>query len=159
VPQRITIQYDLHFTGTSDFPAVAGGEVAIQMRATLNYSVDTGTGGAVLNVSEVARSPLLLDNQPNPYMLKVDSTVSPANPFWLSMDTRVFKVTVGQSIGVGAGAMTQTDPSPAHPNAPNEFIQGVVSNFNSLPNDGSHPFFTQLTTDEQGSALYLPGQE
>ena len=162
VPQRITIQYDLHFTGTSEFPPPppppAVGELPITMRATLNYNVDTGTGGAVVNVNEVAQTPLLLVNQPNPYMLKVDSTLSPPNPYWLSMDTRVFKVTKGQTIGVGPGAMTQNDPTPGQPNPANDFIKGVVANFNSQPNNAGHPFLA-LTADEAGSTLYLPAQD
>jgi Common central domain of tyrosinase len=158
MPQRITIQYDLHFTDASEFPAAPAGEVAIAMRATLNYNVDTGTGGAVVNVNELAQTPLLLVDQPNPYMLKVDSTLSPPNPYWLSMDTRVFKVTTGQTIGVGPGAMTQADPTLLHPNPANDFIQGVVANFNSLPNNSGHPFLA-LSADEAGSTLYLPGQD
>ncbi|HEV2472981.1 MAG TPA: tyrosinase family protein, partial [Chthonomonadales bacterium] len=115
VPQRITIQYDLQFSNASEFPAASGRELVIEMQATLNYNVDTGTGGAVVNVNELSTGALLLVNQPNPYMLKVDPTLSPPNPYWLSMDTRVFKVVTGQSIGVGAGAMTQNDPSATQP--------------------------------------------
>jgi len=159
VPQRITIQYDLHFTDASEFPAGSGGELVVNMQATLNYNVDTGTGGAVINVNEVANTGLLLVNQPNPYMLDVDATLSPANPYWLSMDTRVFKVTPGQMIGSGPGAMTQHDPSVAQPNPANDFIQGVVANFNSLPNDASHPYLTQLSADENASTLFLPAKD
>ena len=159
VPQRITIQYDLQFTNASEFPAGAGAAIVANMQATLNYNVDTGTGGAIINVNEVANRGLLLVNQPNPYMLDVDATLSPANPYWLSMDTRVFKVTPGQAIGSGTGAMTQHDPSGAQPNPANDFIQGVVANFNALPNNNSHPYLTQLSADEAGSTLYLPVQD
>jgi hypothetical protein len=163
VPQRITIQYDLHFTDASEFPPGAGGEFVVNMQATLNYNVDTGTGGAVINVDEVANTGLLLVNQPNPYMLHVDVTLSPANPYWLSMDTRVFKVTPGQVIGKGPGAMTQNDPSGPQPNPANDFIKGVIANFNDFenahPHDPSHPYLTQLTADETGSTLYLPAQD
>ncbi len=159
VPQRITIRYDLHFTNATEFPVAAGSEVVVGMQATLGYRVDTGTGGAVLNVNDVTRTELLLVDQPNPYMLKVDPTLTPANPYWLSMDTRVFNATTGQTIGTGAGAMTQADPTASQPHPANDFIQGVVANFNNLPNDAAHPFFTQLTADEAGSTLYLPGQK
>jgi Common central domain of tyrosinase len=159
VPQRITIQYDLHFTDASEFPGASGDQTVVNMQASINYNVDTGTGGAVINLSEVTNTGLLLVNQPNPYMLDVDATLSPANPYWLSMDTRVFKVTPGQVIGSGPGAMTQHDPSGTQPNPANDFIQGVVPNFNGLPNDSSHPFLTQLSADETASTLYLPGQD
>jgi len=159
VPQRITVQYDLHFAGASEFPSNSGGEVVVEMAATLNYQMDTGTGGTVIDLSEVASTPLTLVDQPNPYMLKVDPTITPPNPYWLSMDTRVFRVKTGGTIGVGPGAPTQADVSPAHPHAANDFIQAVVANFNSVPNDVSHPFLTQLSADEAGSTLYLPGQE
>ena len=159
VPQRITIQYDVHFIDATEFPSNSGGEVVVEMAATLNYQMDTGTGGTVIDLSEVARAPLTLVDQPNPYMLKVDPTITPPNPYWLSMDTRVFRVKTGGTIGVGPGAATQADVGPAYPHAANDFIQAVVANFNSQPNDVSHPFLTQLTPDEAGSTLYLPGQE
>jgi len=159
VPQRITVQYDLHFTGAGEFPSTSGGEVIVEMTAALNYQMDTGTGGTVIDLTEAAKAPLTLVNQPNPYMLKVDPTVTPPNPYWLSMDTRVFRVKTGGTIGAGPGAPTQGDVNAAHPHAANDFIQAVVANFNSLPNDVSHPFLTQLTADETGSTLYLPGQE
>src|SRR5262249_5994798 len=68
VPQRITIAYEIHFTGTGDFLPNPGDTLTARVRATLAYTVDTGTGGAVVNMQEVADTFLLLVNQPNPYM-------------------------------------------------------------------------------------------
>jgi hypothetical protein len=92
MPQRIMIQYDLKFTGTGDFPSITGGENFFDLRASLTYQVDTGTGGTVVNQSVVASSELALVNQPNPYMDKINPTLSPPNPYWLSIDTRVFQI-------------------------------------------------------------------
>ena len=43
---------------------------------------------------------LVLVRQPLPYMEKIDATIpppGPPNPYWLSTDTRVFKVTQNSS--------------------------------------------------------------
>jgi hypothetical protein len=145
VPQRITIGYTINFTGTGDFPVNPGDTITARVRATLSYAVDTGTGGATVNVQEVADTFLLLVNQPNPYMLDVEG----GNPSWLSVDTRVFQVPTG---GVVSG-QTQGDAD-TDANAPYTFIQGVVTNFNALPNNGSHPFLS-LSADEDASVLQL----
>jgi hypothetical protein len=152
MPQRITIAYDLQFANTNDFPTTPGGEVAVNMRATLAYNVDTGTGGSTISLNEVANTPLILINQPNPYMLDVDSTVATPNPFWLSTDTRVFQVKGpggGNPAGMAAG-VAQGDAT-ADPSAPFTFINGVLT---SLRNDPSQ-FVTQFTEDENGSVLEL----
>jgi hypothetical protein len=149
MPQRIMISYDLRFANANDFPANAGGQAVVNMLATLNYTVDTGTGGAVINMQERTAAPLLLVNQPNPYMNDVDPIA--LNPYWLSFDTRVFqrKTSDPALAGVSQGDMD------ADPNAPFTFIQGVVSAFSGLPDDNSHPFLTQLSSDESASQLEL----
>src|SRR5262249_42283267 len=78
MPQRITISYDLKFTDASDFPAT------VNMKASLAYNVDTGTGGATVALTEVANAVLVLIDQPNPYMLDIDASAQ--NPYWLSFD-------------------------------------------------------------------------
>ena len=156
MPQRIMISFDLQFLNGSDFPTTAGGERAVTMQATLNYNVDTGTGGSIVNVNEIASAGLLLVNQPNPYM--VDTEQGDPSPYWLSVDTRVFQIKKGGVIGSGPagpnGPATQGDLD-TDSNASFEFIQQVVKNFNSLPNDSSHPFLTQLSEDETASQLEL----
>jgi hypothetical protein len=77
MPQRIMLQYDLKFTGIADFPSVTGGENFFNLQASLNYQVDTGTGGTVVNQTVVASTELALLNQPNPYMDKINPTLSP----------------------------------------------------------------------------------
>jgi hypothetical protein len=156
MPQRITISYDLQFSDGSDFPAASGGEVLVNIQANLTYNVDTGTGGTIVSVSEVANTELLLVNQPNPYM--IDTQPGDPSPYWLSVDTRVFQVKKGDVRGGGPagpnGPATQGDLG-NDSNAPFEFIQQVVRNFNSLANDSSHPFLTQLSEDEAASQLEL----
>jgi len=152
MPQRITISYDLQFANTNDFPTTPGGEVPVNMRASLAYNVDTGTGGSTISLNEVANATLILINQPNPYMLDVDSTVATPNPFWLSTDTRAFQVKGpggGNPAGTVAG-MAQGDAT-ADSNAPFAFIQGVLTSLRTDPSQ----FVTQFTEDENGSVLEL----
>jgi hypothetical protein len=156
VPQRITITYDLKFADGGDFPMSSGGEVPVNMQTKLTYNVDTGTGGTTVSVSEVANTELLLVNQPNPYM--IDTQQGDPSPYWLSVDTRVFQVKKGDIRGAGPagpnGPATQGDLD-TDPNAAFGFIQQVVRNFNSLLNDNSHPFLSQLSEDETASQLEL----
>jgi hypothetical protein len=152
MPQRITIIYDLQFTNTNDFPTTPGGEVLVNMRASLAYNVDTGTGGSIVSLTEVANTTLVLINQPDPYMLDVDPTLATPNPSWLSTDTRVFQVK-GPGGGNPAGTVvgvTQGDAD-TDSNAPFTFIQGVLS---SLRGDPSQ-FVTQFSEDESASVLEL----
>jgi Common central domain of tyrosinase len=149
MPQRIVIAYDLQFLNSNDFPAASGGEDLVNVRASLNYNIDTGTGGAVVPQTAIASAELVLVNQPNPYM--VDTEQGDPSPYWLSVDTRVFQRRTSDSplAGVTQGDM-DTDP-----NAPFAFIQAVISGFNSRPNDNTHPFLTQLSEDETASQLEL----
>src|SRR2546421_3125520 len=140
VPQRITIAYDLHFTGSSEFPIASGGMRSVRMDVSLSY-----TGGP-----ETTHASLLLVNQPNPYMVDVEG----GNPYWLSVDTRVFQKKAGQSLA----GITQQDVGGAHPHAANDFIQGVVGAFNNWSGgrtDPSHPFVAALSEDEEVSQLEL----
>ena len=154
MPQRIDISYDLQFANANDFPTTSGGESFVGMQASLTYDVDTGTGGSIVPQTAVATTELALVNQPNPYM--VDTEQGDPSPYWLSVDTRVFQVKQGDVIGTGPagpnGPATQGDMD-ADSNAPYEFIQQVIKNFNSLPNDNSHPFLVQLSEDETASQL------
>jgi hypothetical protein len=156
MPQRIVITYDLRFANTNDFPGTAGGENFVTMAGSLTYDVDTGTGGTVVPQTTVAATDLVLVNQPNPYM--IDTQQGDPSPYWLSVDTRVFQVKQGDVIGAGPtgpnGPATQGDLD-ADANAPYEFIQQVVRNFNSIPDGATHPFRSQLSEDETASQLEL----
>ncbi len=143
VPQRVSIAYDIVFTNTSAFPTVSGAETAVTMQVMLNYTVG-GTGVAATDQSSAT---LLLVNQPSPYMIDIDSTISPPgppNPYWLSTDTRVFQIKQGEAI---AGVTQNADPF--------GFVAGLVGAFNTLPNDNNHPFLTQLSEDENASQVEL----
>src|SRR5262249_1914868 len=130
-----------------------GDEKVVNMQASLGYNVDTGTGGTVVPLTEITNAELLLVNQPNPYM--VDTEPGDPSPYWLSVDTRVFQ---RRTTDPPLAGVTQTDMD-ANNNAPFDFIQGVISAFNSFnpanPADPSHPFLTQLSEDETASQLEL----
>jgi hypothetical protein len=149
MPQRIMLSYDLRFADGSDFPAASGGETFVTLQASLSYDVDTGTGGTTVPATATTSTELALVNQPNPYM--VDTERGDPSPYWLSVDTRVFQRKASDPPLAG---VTQGDMDADH-NAPFSFIQEVISAFNSLPNDNSHPFLTQLSEDETGSQLEL----
>ena len=143
VPQRISISYDIVFTNTSAFPAAPGGEAAVTMQVTLSYTV----GGTSVAATDKTVATLLLVNQPSPYMVDIDPTIpppGPPNPYWLSTDTRVFKIKQNDSI---AGITQHGDPF--------GFITGLVNAFNALPNDNNHPFLTELSQDENASQSQL----
>lgn len=143
VPQRITILYDIQFSNTNDFPAAAGAETVVAMEVDLNYTV----GGTGVSTSDQCSAELLLVNQPSPFMVDIDPTIpppGPANPYWLSTDTRVFHIKQGDAL---AGVTQAADPF--------AFVTGLVNAFNGLPNDNNHPFLTQLTQDETASEIEL----
>jgi len=143
VPQRIAIAYDIAFANTSAFPTAAGSQTAVTMHVTLDYTV----GGTAVGATDQSSAALLLVHQPSPYMVDIDPMVpppGPANPYWLSTDTRVFKVIQGASV---AGITQHADPF--------AFITGLVHAFNGLANDNNHPFLTQLPQDETASQVEL----
>jgi len=142
IPQRILIAYDIAFADTSAFPKVIGAETPVTMQVTLNYTV----GGTGVAATDESTATLLLVNQPSPYMVKIDPLIpppGPPNPYWLSTDTRVFRVKQGDPV---AGIVQHADPF--------GFITSLVKSFNSLPNDNNHPFL-QLSQDENTSQLEL----
>ena len=151
MPQRITIAYDLQFANANDFPTAPGGEVVVNMRASLAYNVDTGTGGSIVSLTDVANTTLILIDQPDPYMLDVDPNRASPNPSWLSTDTRVFQVKGsggGNLAGTVAGVTQGLDTDP---NAPFTFIQGVLASLRNTPSQ----FETQFSDDENISVLEL----
>jgi hypothetical protein len=154
MPQRIMLSFDLKFADGSDFPAISGAEKLVSMQASLNYNVETGTGGTVVPMTAVASTELALVNQPNPYMDKIDPTLSPPNPYWLSIDTRVFQV-MGPGGGNPAGSVlgvTQGDMDADH-NGPFTFINGVLSALQGSPSKFDDT--TIFPTDETASELQL----
>jgi hypothetical protein len=151
IPQRISISYDIVFSSTGVFPVAPGAQTPVIMSVQLNYTV----GGTAVSASDQSLASLLLVSQPSPFMMDIEPTIpspGPANPYWLSADTRVFQIVADGTHSI-AGVI-QPDPG-ADPNAPFTFIKALTTHFNSLPNDISHPFLTQLTADEVGSELEL----
>ena len=121
------------------------------MSANLNYTV----GGTAVSATDQSVATLFLVSQPSPFMMDIEPTTlppGPVNPYWLSADTRVFKIVADGTQSIAG--VTQPDPG-TDPNAPFTFIKALVSKFNSLPNDINHPFLTLLTADEAGSELEL----
>jgi hypothetical protein len=152
MPQRIMLSFDLKFTDGSDFPTTSGGKNFVTMQASLSYNVDTGTGGTIVPQTAVASTELVLVNQPNPYMIDVDPAAQ--NPYWLSIDTRVFQVKgpgggnlADSKLGVTQGDM-DTDS-----NAPFTFINGVLSALRTSPSQFDNT--TIFPTDETASQLEL----
>jgi hypothetical protein len=142
-PCRLVLWYPQQHLPLIESRVAAGAETAVTMQVKLNYTV-AGTSVAATDQTSAA---LLLVNQPSPYMVDIDPTIpppGPPNPYWLSTDTRVFKIKQNDSI---AGIQQQTDPF--------GFITGLVGAFNKLPNDINHPFLTQLSQDENASQLEL----
>jgi hypothetical protein len=151
VPQRISISYDIAFANTGVFPIAPGAQTAVTMSANLNYTV----GGTAVSATDQSVATLFLVSQPSPFMMDIEPTTlppGPVNPYWLSADTRVFKIVADGTQSIAG--VTQPDLG-ADPNAPFTFIKALVSKFNSLPSDINHPFLTLLTADEAGSELEL----
>ena len=154
MPQRIMLSFDITFADGSDFPPTSGGEKFVSMQANLTYNVDTGTGGTVVPQTAIATSQLVLVNQPNPYMIDVDPAAQ--NPYWLSIDTRVFQVkgpgpggspAAGSVLGVTQGDMD------ADSNAPFTFINQVLSALQGSPAQFDNVAI--FPTDETASELEL----
>jgi len=128
------------------------------LRASLTYQVDTGTGGTVVNQAVAASTELALVNQPNPYMDKINPTLSPPNPYWLSIDTRVFQVKgpggghPAGSLAIGPTTVTQGDMD-TDANAPFTFVTDVLSALRASPSRFDNT--TLFPTDETASQLEL----
>jgi hypothetical protein len=150
-PQRISISYDIVFASTSIFPTAPGAQTPVTMSVQLKYTV----GGTTVSATDQSFVTLFLVSQPSPFMMDIEPTIpppGPANPYWLSADTRVFQIVADGTKSIAG--VTQPDPT-VDPNAPFTFIKALVTQFNALPNDNNHPFLTQLTADENGSELEL----
>jgi Common central domain of tyrosinase len=127
LPQRIVFTFDLHFDNSSAFSTFT---------ETRNVNLRATQG------TEITNATLHLIKQPNPYM--VDGPVT-----WLSTDIRVFKM----QPGMVRSTIQQQNPE-TNSAAPFQFIQSLLANFNSLPNDEFHPFF-DISLDQQASQLEL----
>jgi len=86
---------------------------------------------------------LRLTTKRNPYMVDVVG----GNPHWLSTDLRVFAVHAGATPPAGAPALGSGE-------APLDYLQKVLGQYESAGNDSSHPFL-KLAQGQDASALEL----
>jgi murein tripeptide amidase MpaA len=127
-PQRVTFTFEVDFTDGSAFTA-----------ETRPIYVQANFAG----MQDIAHMQLL--KQPNPYM--VDGPIS-----WLSTDVRVFQLRPSQKVNSSSNVTLgniDTDP-----NAPYEYIQGLLTELRSYGNSPAPPF-ENISQDEQASQLEL----
>jgi murein tripeptide amidase MpaA len=127
-PQRITFTCEVDFTDGSAFSA-----------ETRPIYVQADFAG----MQDIAQMQLI--NQPNPYMVK-----GPIS--WLSTDVRVFQLRPNQKVNSSSSVTLgniDTDP-----NAPYEYIQGLLTELRSYGNSPALPF-ENILQDEQASQLEL----
>ena len=129
VPQRVTYGCRVVFTGNAAFAGmVAGDTKPLKLVVT---AVDRAGNTVVDDSSEVR-----LQVSANPYSLDGPTP-------WLSIDTRVFKVTQGQArFGVGAGWTN-----------PNQFIKDVIDNLRAGNGTAGGESFDGLPSDQASAAL------
>jgi len=129
VPQRVTYGCRVVFTGNAAFAGMVAGDTK-PLRLVVT-AVDRA-GNTVVDDSSDVR----LQVSANPYSLDGPTP-------WLSIDTRVFKVTQGQArFGVAAGWTN-----------PNQFIKDVIDNLRAGNGTAGGESFNGLPTDQAGAAL------
>ena len=133
-PQRITFTFNINFTSKNDFPPSGTDVRDLYVNAVL-------TG-------EVAIAPIRLTNQPDPYMIDVDSVLK--NPGWLSTDIRVFQLKPGGNI---AGSTTTLDAT-VNSSSPYNYIQTLLAECRGNGNAGTSPF-ESISQNENTSWLEL----
>lgn len=126
VPQRITFAFDVVF---NDMSAVSPANLP---------STDRNVMAVARFGNHVAQGNLKFTRNPNPYM--TDGSIE-----WLSTDVRVFKIKMGEA---RAGITQSANP--------NQFIRNLLTQFNTQPSNGSHPFLS-IATDPEASSLELAG--
>lgn len=126
VPQRVTFEYGVRFTGTAMFPAAGVGDERrpITLTSTINGHVCTGTVDLFL--------------QPNPFMVD-------GQTHWLSNDLRVFQIQPGESqSGV-------TFPAGGTPEA---YLSTFLAQCDATADSAGHPF-RLLPTNQAAATLEL----
>jgi len=134
--QRFLYPFTISFTGDAGFLTLQQDQIVI---VTLTASITAG------NATRTASANIELTRGQDPYFLNVNPN-NPNQPYWLSFDTRFFKVVNGQS-RFGAPAMSG---NPA--DAPG-FIATVIANLNNPNANLGGDTFEGLTQDEEQSAL------
>jgi hypothetical protein len=125
-PQRMTFAFDVVFSSQDAFSET-------NLPATDRPAVAAANFG-----DHQAFGDLKITSNPNPYMS--DGSVE-----WLSTDLRVFQIrTSEQRAGI------------THSGNGVQFIQSILNDFDSRPDNASHPFL-DIATDQEASALELAG--
>lgn len=134
VRQRFTFKYAVNIAGVAEF---------FQVDGTTPIEVQEFKIRATKDVYS-CQAPIKLTHQPNPYML--DGEIP-----WLSVDLRVFKINQGDTL---FGQPPVGDDATDNATAAINFIQGVLSRFNSSPTLGEAEFRT-ISLDPNVSQLDL----
>lgn len=137
VAQLIVYSYNVIFDSIQEFDAIPAEEDSriITLNATMGFYV--------------CQTNFVLSKNPNPRM----SDVGPdgLNPHWLSVDLRVFKTKPGEALSAGV-------THGSGDNAPFDFIQTLLAEYNGLPADDNHPFL-QLPTNQETNRLALYSED
>lgn len=134
VRQRVTFEYAVEVSSTSEFPAPGTDLRTLQVVATTSVDIH----GVAKQWR--CRGEVRLTRQANPFMLD-----GPTH--WLSMDARVFRVRAGSDPYAITAPVTN----------PTAYIQELLTKWTNLPTAG-HPF-DALTQDQHDSALQLAAIE
>jgi hypothetical protein len=138
-------------TGNTSATGGYGSEI---QRFTFHYNIDFGVKDDAFNFAQptetltlraaiatvAASAQIELIKQPNPFILHGD-------PYWLSIDLRVFHVTAGQS---RFGATMGPDASSAP-----QYIRDVIQNFTTGHGTAGGETFDALEQREEQSAIYV----
>lgn len=134
IPQRITFVYNVVFSNATAFNFPGSSETV-----RLNFDLEQHSCVGYLN----------LIKDPNPYMRdSVSDGSGNYNPHWLSTDLRVFQIEEGDTFSgtsISHGASSSS---------PFTFINELLEDFNTKPENNSHPF-RGISTGQQDSKLEL----
>lgn len=131
-PQRITFAIDVQFTDQTIFNGFLDTR-NINLRATHGATV-TDTG-------------FELTKQPSPYMLD-------GSPYWLSTDTRLFKLKPGETLAHSTTSHPAPNVAPpaVDQNAPLTYISNLLAEMRTSGGPGEQ-IFQGISPDEQASGL------
>lgn len=136
-PQRFTFPFRVNFQDYTSMFGFAGSIQSLTLQASL-----TAGGTTVRSAANIE-----LIKNPNPYILHGDT--AHGQPWYLSVDLRVFQLKAGQTrFAATVGSMG----SPR--SIATTFIQQVIANLNGSPGSAG-PLFDALPTDENAASLAL----
>ncbi len=136
-PQRFTFRYRVRFTDSTSMFGFAGLIEPLTLQATLTAGGTTVTAPANIE----------LVKNPNPFILHGDT--AHGQPWYLSVDARVFQMKASQTRFAATVGSTGTARSIA-----TTFIQQAITNLNGSPGSAG-ALFDALPTDENATSLAL----